>query len=265
MVYLYLYQTCRLALPRTCKLKKHIFCRNPGKSGQIAFWGSGGLGGMRDIFTVNIMKGIARKLRRIVLLHFGLITFRSHYWKTLNPSCSWFRDFRTWPWAAKPILLIFWRHHDIITHPRKNTNRFWEILFVEISNCWKSKMILFGRDGRRELSTIRLINSWRSWIWEQYLPEDMKWKIGDLGWISSDHIKWFSKLWKFETLELWNQETLKPRNQETKRPRNQETKNPPTHQHTDSHPCTRPPSWATWGNLGDTSGFPLINRKWHWN
>ena len=48
-----------------------------------------------------------------------------------------------------------------------------------------------GQDGRRQIPTTRLINSWKSWIWDQYLPENMKWKFG-------------------KSLELWNQETLKP-------------------------------------------------------
>ena len=68
--------------------------------------------------------------------------------------------------------------------------------------------------------------------------------------------------------------TLKPRNFETKQPRNFETKKPkPSNQeavffsskgipstprHTDSHPCTRPPSWGTRGSLGDTSGRQVI-------
>ena len=37
------------------------------------------------IFMVNILKRIAGKLRRIILLHLGLITFRFHDWKTLKP------------------------------------------------------------------------------------------------------------------------------------------------------------------------------------
>ena len=34
---------------------------------------------------VNIIKRIAGKLRRIILLHFGLVTCRFHYWETLKP------------------------------------------------------------------------------------------------------------------------------------------------------------------------------------
>ncbi len=34
------------------------------------------------IFVVNISKRIAGKLRSIIPLRFGLVTFRFHYWKT---------------------------------------------------------------------------------------------------------------------------------------------------------------------------------------
>ena len=51
----------------------------------------------------------------------------------------------------------------------------------------------FGKDGRRTKTPIRSIRYWKSWIWEQYLPENMKWKLGT---------------------------SLKPRNQVTSKPRN---------------------------------------------
>ena len=38
--------------------------------------------GQDFIFTVDIMNRITGKLRRILLLDFGLITFKIHYWKT---------------------------------------------------------------------------------------------------------------------------------------------------------------------------------------
>ena len=43
----------------------------------MRFWGSTGSGvGGGGILIVNIMKRTAGKLRRIILLHFGLVTFR---------------------------------------------------------------------------------------------------------------------------------------------------------------------------------------------
>ena len=47
--------------------------------------GLGGLGGWGVIFIVNIIKRIARKLSIIILLHFGLVTFRIHFGKTREP------------------------------------------------------------------------------------------------------------------------------------------------------------------------------------
>ena len=48
---------------------------------KIGIWGLGGLG---VIFT-NIIGRIARELRRIILFHLGLVTFRFHHWKTPKP------------------------------------------------------------------------------------------------------------------------------------------------------------------------------------
>ena len=42
--------------------------------------GSGGIWGA--IFNVNFDKRVAQKLRRIIMLHFGLVTFRLHFGKT---------------------------------------------------------------------------------------------------------------------------------------------------------------------------------------
>ena len=53
------------------------------------------------------------------------------------------------------------------------------------------------------------------------------------------------EIWEYgiiESLKLWKYEIKKPRNFETKKPRIQKTDNSSTPQHTDSHPCTRPPS-----------------------
>ena len=59
----------------------------------------------------------------------------------------------------------------------------------------------FRKDGQRKMMKACLIKSRKSWIWDQYLPENMKWKFG-----------------KF----------LKPRNQEINKPLNQTNKNQET-------------------------------------
>ena len=53
----------------------------------------------------------------------------------------------------------------------------------------------FGKDWRRTIPTIRFINSWKAWIWDQARKHGMD-------------------IWLFfETLKPTNQETLKPINQ----------------------------------------------------
>ena len=55
---------------------------NPGKNADLGSGRGGGGGGV--IFIVNVMKRIAVKLRRMILLQFGLVTFRFHDGGTLN-------------------------------------------------------------------------------------------------------------------------------------------------------------------------------------
>ena len=85
---------------------------------------------------------------------------------------------------------------------------------------------------------IRLIKSRKAWMWDQYLPEHMKWDFGSF-------------------MKPRNQETKKPKakHQGTKKPSNQETKklsskgNPSTPQLLPLHPTTL---------LGDTSELPVF-------
>ena len=60
------------------------------------------------------------------------------------------------------------------------------------------KMSKIEKMGDRQIPKIRLINYWKSWIWDQYLP----------------------KTWNGILVNLWNQETLKPRSQEANNPSN---------------------------------------------
>lgn len=54
---------------------------------------------------ISLKDYVAQKLRIIMLLHFGLATFRIILEKPENLSLSWFSDFRTCPWLPKPIIL----------------------------------------------------------------------------------------------------------------------------------------------------------------
>ncbi len=60
--------------------------------GSMGVWGA--------ISIVNMMKRIAQKLRRIILLHFGLVTFRFHYLE--NPKTHNFHDFSIFGRGSQP-------------------------------------------------------------------------------------------------------------------------------------------------------------------
>ena len=108
------------------------------------------------IFIVNILKWIARRLCRIILLRFELVTFRVHYGRDRTPSFSWFRDCRTCPWLPKPILFFYlWRHQDTPDH------------------VWK--------DGARENMKICFKFLWKSWIWDQNIKLTFSLKISNMG------------------------------------------------------------------------------------
>ena len=40
----------------------------------------------------------------------------------------------------------------------------------------------FGKDVCRQILKTRLISSWTSWIWDQYLPKNMEWTCGTFSW-----------------------------------------------------------------------------------
>ena len=143
--------------------------------------------------------------------------------------------------SPKTTYLYLWRHQKTSNDSRNVPSMFGKYSFwksrkienPELCFCWKggeSKIpFVVGKDGRREIPTFLLIKSWTSWIWDQYLPENMKLK------------------WKGGTF-------LKPRNN---KPRNQDTflfsskGIPSTRQHTDSPPCTQ-----------DFGGY--AHSRWQW-
>ena len=59
----------------------NISYKSSGKiRAQLRIWGSG-----RPFFIVSIIKRLAQKLRRIILPHFGLVTFGIHFRETRKP------------------------------------------------------------------------------------------------------------------------------------------------------------------------------------
>ena len=131
-------------------------------------------------------------------------------------------------------------------------------------------LILFGnrtfwkswKRPEQKQPNIGIISSWKSCIWDQYFPENMKWKFGSMGSISINKYEMESlNLWNFETLKSWDLgifgtlESLKHGNSETLKLRNLKfllsvKGNSRTPQHSGSQPCTSPPlgghEW-TWG------------------
>ena len=124
------------------------------------------------------------------------------------------------------------KHNHLIRHIVMNLKSL-EIKIVEH----------VGKGVHRKLIKIRLIIFWKSWIWDQSLPE--KHEMFFHSWIGNqdlpENMKWTSgkmepisfKKYEMAFLNLWNFETKKPRNvetntvnQETKEPRNQEPLKP---------------------------------------
>ena len=84
--------------------------RKSRKIQEKATLGSGGVWG--SIFIVSSLKRITRKLRRNILLHFGLITFRFHYWKALKPLIFMISDLVDVSMTPKTNIICLWKHLD---------------------------------------------------------------------------------------------------------------------------------------------------------
>ena len=78
--------------------------------------------------TINVKKRVAQKLRIIILLHFGLITFRIHFGKTPNPSFSCFSDLADVTMTPKTNIIYLWRHQDTPNNSRRIPNHFLNII-----------------------------------------------------------------------------------------------------------------------------------------
>ena len=165
----------------------------------------------------------------------GLCCFDFIMGEPEKPSCSWYRDFWMCPWLSKPNFLSL-ETPENQDKSRELLNRFQDYYFgtskMLESILWgdnlkqeHTKINGHEKHGHREIMKSRLQVVWNSWIWDQYLPENMQWKCGNMGLICSNKTwKDCLNLWSFETLKIWNSETKKQRNQGTKKPRNPETK-----------------------------------------
>ena len=111
----------------------------------------------------------------------------------------YFYDFGFFERAPEPNTNYFylWRPRNTSNKSRKILNHFGQYYvinrrIVNITNFEK-----FRKDGRRQIPTILLNRSWSSWIWDQYLPENMEWTFS-------------------QSLKLWNQETKQLLNQQSR-------------------------------------------------
>ena len=156
------------------------------------------------ICVVNWWKRNGQKLRRIILLHFGLVTSRFGYGRTL--------------------ILMIWGFSDVPLSPKTNIiylgnatmpKKIQEKCQIIIKNIMLENLDIskiehledFGKNGHRRTMKIRIKISWTSCRdqcpqqnWNDFL------KILHRGSISiNKHEIEFVNLWNFETKKLWNQ------------------------------------------------------------
>ena len=169
----------------------HGFCllaqENPTKNPVL------GLGVWGTIFIVSFERRVARKLRNIILLHFGLVTFRFHFWKFRKVmSCIVF-EFLEVSMPPATNYFYLWRDQMTPNSSRKNNKSLlcFESQKVVNRTFWK----VWKRQGPgspedpsnvllKVLKYLQESVNWTSWIWDQYLQEKMKWEIGNFNWRS---------------------------------------------------------------------------------
>ena len=111
------------------------------------------------IFMVNIWKRHGQKLRRIVLLHFGLVTFRFHYGRDWKPLVFMISGSRTCPWLPNPIWFIFGDTRIPQSIQGNSIIIFENIMFGNLTVLKIPKFENVRKGGHRLIMKIRLINS----------------------------------------------------------------------------------------------------------
>ena len=94
----------------------------------------------------------------IILEHIIFVSENVKFWNCWKVRVPYFSSVR---------FLNFW---NLKTLKLRNS----EMLFSEFWKFEKMKI----EDGHRKVMKFRLEKSWKSWIWVQYLTENMKWKFG---------------------------------------------------------------------------------------
>ena len=82
------------------------------------------------IFMVNLWERYAQELRWIIVLHFGLVTFRFAYGKDRKPLISMISGFSDVSLAPKTNYLCL-ETPGYLKYSKKKLNQFWKILFFE--------------------------------------------------------------------------------------------------------------------------------------
>ena len=143
-----------------------------------------------------------------------LFTNEFVFWEFCNLTCYIFETLKSWKWKSDILkyenLIWMCETLKILKYWNMEFGIFWTLEF-EIEKCCNLGIYKLGdqknlKCWRRRAPgnmKIGLIIVAKSWIWDQHIPENMKWCFGNMG-----------------SLNLW---TLKPRNQETKKSRNQQT------------------------------------------
>ena len=68
------------------------------------------------------------------------------------------------------LYLILGTPNDSNWYKKKSRNISTKCDLGKSQNIGSPANVIFGKDGDREILKIRLINSWKSWKWDQYLP-----------------------------------------------------------------------------------------------
>ena len=148
---------------------------NLRKSGKNQDLGSGG-GVWGAFFAVNCKKKVARKLHGIILLHFGLIIFRIHFWKTRKPFIFMIFRFSDVTMSPKTNYFKVWRHQTTHNSSRKNSESF-------LKNVVWGNLKRFGHMKFWKLRKVGVESSWRFVLQNRehleyvYLPKNMNWKM----------------------------------------------------------------------------------------
>ena len=131
----------------------------------------------QTMFLVNAWKRYGQKLHSIIMLQFEFVTLRFAYGRDRKPIISMISAFSDVSLSPKTNFIYLWRPQDTSNNSRKlpkHSKKMFRIL-----ECLQiDKFGLVGKDGGRKIPTIRPINSCKSWRWDQYLPENMKWIFG---------------------------------------------------------------------------------------